>query len=166
MPPGELQFSGAAQQHEAAVTTTWSGINKTGNFGFECNMCHAVPGSIVDLLIGTNFGVVGVSFPTLTLGALATWSIPICPYANVVLNLGASVTADVGELALTSSGLIDAVRTGRPGKLFGAIGYPTKNVDGSFHYPLQAQGTLGGGLEIHVGFILEIQLEGGVNLVS
>ncbi len=39
--------------------------------------------------------------------------------------MGISLTANIGEMALTSNGLIDAVRTGSPGKMLDAVGYPT-----------------------------------------
>jgi hypothetical protein len=91
IPSTDLVYSSSsAKADEGVVTNVWAGLTTSGSFGFKFNMLDDLPGSLVKLMVGLNFPVVGITMPSVTVGALAQWSIPICVFAQVRLGGRAS----------------------------------------------------------------------------
>jgi len=90
----------------------------SGDFGFKFHLFENPLDKFMSLLFGNEIPVIGVTIPKMSVAITATWTYPVWPVPPVFLfvQFEASAALDIGEIALSSKGIADMLRTGQPGK--------------------------------------------------
>ena len=65
------------KQHMKVTREVWTGMTTKGEFALKFHMYDNLVESLFNLMIGKNFPIIGVTIPTLTIGAMATWTVPV-----------------------------------------------------------------------------------------
>ena len=74
----KLKFpKGMDKEHMKITKEVWTGMTTKGEFALKFHMYDNLVESLFNLMIGKNFPIIGVSIPTLTIGAMATWTVPV-----------------------------------------------------------------------------------------
>ncbi|KNC54271.1 uncharacterized protein AMSG_10070 [Thecamonas trahens ATCC 50062] len=157
LPPKTQQIlynSAVAQAHEKEIASFVSGVTTSGSFGIEYNILHNPVEKLLDMMMGTNFAIVGVTIPDATLALGMHFPIPIWPFPHVVLSLDfkAALTVSVGEVSLTYDAVYESIHYKNPSYLFRGLGVTYTNPDGSPHYPLIFTASMTG--EVSVGVFI------------
>ncbi|KNC50032.1 uncharacterized protein AMSG_05791 [Thecamonas trahens ATCC 50062] len=157
LPPKTKQIlynSAVAQAHEKEIASFVSGVTTSGSFGIEYNILHDPVEKLLDMMMGTNFAIVGVTIPDATLALGMHFPIPIWPFPHVVLSLDfkAALTVSVGEVSLTYDAVYESIHYKNPSYLFRGLGVTYTNPDGSPHYPLIFTASMTG--EVSVGVFI------------
>ena len=153
--------------------STKRGRTVDGEFAVKLNFLDDPLAAFVGLLTGEDITLVTVTIPKVTVTAVATYAIPIwhIPLIEVVLELGASLTADVGEVYLLSGGLIDAVTSKDPRKMLDAVAVPALDANGAKRWQLKGSLWISGGLRVGLGPIraratVRLELSAAMRLVD
>lgn len=151
------------QDFVANVFFRWN----TSDIGIHIDFLDNIPQKIVALLLGEQIPLVGITIPPMTMGAGAYFGVVVWtpPTITLFVGMNAAIVVDIQEISLTSAGVVAAIQTGNIGKLFGGIGIPTQNPDGTPHWPLQGYVKLYGGVDVSLwlidgGAYVYIQLTG------
>ena len=142
-----------AREHELEISKFVDSVTTSGHFGVVYNILQEPLPNFMDLMMGTNFALVGVSIPSATLAVGAYIPIPIfgpVPYVVLALDFKASITVSVGEVALTYYAVYDAIKFHQPSYLFRGLGITAETPSGSKLYPVVASASMTGSVTVGV----------------
>lgn len=175
-PRDGLVFTGDADkdpQLKQDVNKFYRGVTTKGSFGVRLYVFENVAMDLVNVLLGKDFPLVGVTLPDVTFFVGVEWWIPVgvVPFIEIVVGVDARLTFSFGGVALMYSGIAEAIKTGSPGVIFGALALPTRNDDGSQRWPIQAAIGFRGGVGVDLFLIrgsvyVLVVLEGDIAFVE
>eukprot|EP01127_Copromyxa_protea_P018843 TRINITY_DN600_c0_g2_i1.p1 TRINITY_DN600_c0_g2~~TRINITY_DN600_c0_g2_i1.p1 ORF type:complete len:4697 (+),score=803.54 TRINITY_DN600_c0_g2_i1:784-14091(+) len=128
-----------------------------GKWGIKVRLIEDIPDKIVSLMQGKPIEIVGITFPKFVVSAGVQFDVPLYSPPSIMLHIEASakLILDIGELVFTSRGITDVMRTKNPLLISNSFALRVKNQDGSPHYFVGIELSLGAGVRLDL-FVLDV----------